>query len=114
MSSSTTIFIGYDKSVSLGFTFSGDFSDAGGLLAFTQINVDIGGESYNSVDNTEAIVVVDESTLRISIGDVTALTAGAYHPTIIGINATYNDGYPLLVRGCGGLSYIGPLNIEEI
>lgn len=108
------IYIGYDKAATLAFTFTGEFLDAGGLTSFDQINVAIGSESYNSVDNPLAVIVVDASTLRIAIGDVTALTAGAYHPTIIGINSTYDDGYPLLVRGCGGLSYVGPLNIEEI
>lgn len=108
------IYIGYDKPATLSFVFTGDFLDAGGLTSFDQINVTVGSESYNSVDNPMAVIVVDESTLRIAIGDVTALSPGAYHPTIIGINSTYDDGYPLAVRGCAGLSYIGPLNIEEI
>lgn len=108
------IYIGYDKAASLVFRFTGEFLGAGGLLAFDYITVTIGDEQYSTVDDPTVITVLDEGRLRIAIGDVTALPVGDYHPTVVGFNATYDNGYPLLVRGNGGKSRIHTLSIEEI
>ena len=85
---------GRDNPVTFSFTFTGAFA-ADGLSNFTGITVEIGTESY---DLTNHVSIVDDVTLSLDIGAITALADGNYNPEIIGTSATYPNGF--LLTGC--------------
>lgn len=85
---------GRDNPVTFVFAFTGAFA-ADGLSNFTGITVEIGSESYNL---TNHVSIVDDVTLSLDIGAVTALADGNYNPEIIGTSATYPNGF--LLTGC--------------
>ena len=85
---------GRDNPVTFSFTFTGAFA-ADGLSNFTGITVEIGSESY---DLTNHVSIIDDVTLSLDIGAVTALADGSYNPEIIGTSATYPNGF--LLTGC--------------
>ena len=105
------IFIGRDNPASLKFTFDGDFGD-GGLSNFDVITVELGGESYSSVDDPDAIYLTDDLTLVISIGDVTSLDAGFYSVKVIGYSSTYDDGYVLTCEEFGNIEKLQVIEIS--
>ena len=98
-----TVYLGKDNPVVLNLSFTEEF-EAGGLSNFTDIQVTIGGELYTLLDNPASVVVESDTKLRILIGTVTSLTEGSYSIEIIGVSATYDDGYNL--TGCGKLGRI--------
>ena len=98
-----TVYLGKDNPIVLEFGFEGDF-ETGGLSNFTDIQVTIGGELYTLLLNPASVVVESDTELRILIGTVTSLTEGSYSIEIIGVSATYDDGYNL--PGCGKLGRI--------
>ena len=77
------------------FKFDFDPSDIlTSLSQFTEIQLTIGNETYSTVSDPTKLFVLG-SKLYLKIGDVTQLSVG-YHPvTIIGFNASYDDGYVL-------------------
>lgn len=85
---------GRDNPVVFVFEFTGDMA-AHGLNAFSQITVEVGSESYNL---TNAVDVTDKNTLSLNIGAATTLADGNYNPEIVGVSATYPNGY--LLTGC--------------
>ena len=85
---------GRDNPVVFVFEFTGDMA-ANGLNNFSAITVDVGVESYNL---TNAVSVVDKNTLSLNIGSATSLADGNYNPEIIGVSATYPNGF--LLTGC--------------
>lgn len=89
---------GKDNPVVISFTFTGDFA-ASGLNTFAEVTLSIGGESYSTVSDPAQLVITDDNTLELRIGDSTTLADGRYLPEITGISATYNDGY-LLSGAC--------------
>lgn len=92
--SQNTVYLGKDNPIVITFTFTGDFA-TDGLSNFTDIQVTIGGESYTLLLNPANIVVQSNTELRVLIGTDTALAAGSYSITIVGVSATYDDGYVL-------------------
>jgi len=97
------IYLGKDNPVIIDFSFTGEFAD-NGLSNFTDIQVEIGSESYSLSGNPSNVVVSSATELRILIGDTTSLTPAAYPIKVIGINAIYDDGYVLV--GCGSISRV--------
>lgn len=86
---------GKDNPVIINFTFGGDF-EQDGLNTFTEIVLTIGGETYSTNTTPNNLVIVNNSQLKLIIGDVTSLNAGYYIPEIVGFNTTnYDDGYLL-------------------
>lgn len=85
-------FKGTDTPVVYQFSFTGDFA-SGGLNNFTDIVFRIGSEEYDLASGK--VVISSDTELLINIGDTTSVNVGAYYPTIIGYNATYDDGYVL-------------------
>jgi hypothetical protein len=100
---------GLDNPVIMKFTFTGDFA-ASGLSTFTSINVSIGDETYTTILNPDNLFVVSDTELRLRIGDVTALSRGAYLPEVVGFSLTYNDGY-LISGSCNVI--LGSIYVEE-
>ena len=83
---------GRDNRVDIPFSFSGPFA-ASGLNTFTEVTLEIGGDSYSTTDNPTQLIIVDDNTLSLRIGDSTELADGLYLPEIVGFSATYDDGY---------------------
>lgn len=88
------IYLTFDNPVVFEFTFTGEFA-TNGLSNFTNITLDIGGESYSTTGTPSQLFLNGNNELRLKIGDTTALTAGSYRPEIVGFSATYDDGYLL-------------------
>lgn len=87
------IYRGKDNPVIIDCTFDGEFA-ADGLSNFNRIQVDIGGESYNTADHPAAIFAQSNTQLRVKIGDLTQLAPGTYTMVITGFTAVeYDDGY---------------------
>jgi hypothetical protein len=97
------VYLGKDNPIVIDFTFTGEF-EADGLSNFTDIEVEIGGESYTLLANPTNVIVSTNTQLRVLIGDVTSLTDGAYSINVIGVSATYDDGYVL--NSCGELERV--------
>lgn len=89
-----TIILGRDNEVSMNISFRGKFS-GDGLDNFTEIRLNIGGETYSTVDTPASLLVENGTRLILRIGTVTQLPPGDYRPEVIGINGTYDDGYVL-------------------
>lgn len=85
---------GRDNPVIINFDFTGSFA-SGGLNNFTKIVVGIGGESYNTEDNPDKVIVNGKFQLALMIGDVTNLESGNYDLTVTGYSSTYDNGYEL-------------------
>ena len=98
--SGSVIYKGFDNPVIFTFSFGGDFA-ALGLNNFTRVDVTIGNETYSTL--TGAVVISSATELKLLAGDSTALNQGSYYPTIVGYNATYDDGYVLTKKGSAGL-----------
>ena len=103
MSKQNVIYLGKDNPVIVEFSFTGDFA-TDGLSNFTDIQVTIGDETYTLLINPSNIVVNSNTELRILIGDTTSLGEGAYSIKIVGVSATYDDGYVL--AGCGSIDRV--------
>jgi hypothetical protein len=90
------ITVGSDLPVVLRFGLRGEFA-ADGLNTFDYLSVDIGDETYNTIDHADALFVsdLDDHLLYLKIGDVTQLSSGAYPLTVTGYSARYPKGYPL-------------------
>lgn len=89
---------GTDTPVRISFSFTGDFA-ASGLNTFTSLTVGIGSENYSTTDNPAKVVIVDNATLELAIGDVTQLSAGDYNLEITGFSGDYIDGYVITSAG---------------
>lgn len=85
---------GRDNPVVLNFIFYDSFA-ADGLNNFNKIVVEVGGESYNTEDNPDKVIVNGEFQLALLIGDVTNLESGNYDLTVTGYSSTYDNGYEL-------------------
>ena len=85
---------GRDNPVTFVFAFTGHM-EAQGLNNFNSITVEIGNESYDLTNNVE---IIDKHTLSLNIGAVTTLADGNYNPEIVGVSATYPNGF--LLTGC--------------
>jgi len=104
------IYKGFDNPVVFTFAFTGEFA-ANGLSNFTDITLDIGGESYSTVTTPNQLFLNGNNELRLKIGDTTALIAGSYKPEIVGFSATYNDGY--LLNGALNKKLSANIKIKE-
>lgn len=93
--SQDTVIKSRDNPVTFVFSFTGDFA-ANGLNNFNRITLSIGGESYDSTIDTDRLIIDSATELTLDIGEVTALSNGAYTPEIVGYNAIeYVNGYAL-------------------
>lgn len=105
MASQNIIVKGKGNPVVFSFTFKNDFA-TDGLSAFSEIKVNIGSESYSTIDNPDLLFLNGNFELRLKIGDTTSLDAGRYTPEIIGYTAEYDDGYVLSNTSIKPLSQI--------
>ena len=94
------VYLGRDNPIIITFSFTGEFA-ADGLNNFDDLQIGIGGEAYTLLTTPNSVVVQSDTELRIFIGTVTSLEAGAYDIQITGINTTYDDGYVLDGRKLG-------------
>jgi len=101
------IYKGFDNSVVMTFSFSGEFA-VDGLSNFTNITLNIGDEFYSTNLTPDQLFINGNSELRLKIGDTTTLESGSYRPEIVGFSATYDDGYLLN----GALKKALPSNIK--
>lgn len=85
---------GRDNPVVMTFAFVGEFA-ADGLSNFTDITVQVGGETYSTITDPNQLFTASNTELRLKIGDTTTLADGTYMPEVIGFSATYDDGYLL-------------------
>jgi hypothetical protein len=85
---------GTDKPVNIVFNFTEEFA-TNGLNEFSRITLQIGDEAYDTAVNTNQLVIVSSTELSLRISDSTALSVGRYPLTILGYNATFDDGFPL-------------------
>lgn len=97
------IYLGKDNPVIIEFTFTGDFAD-NGLSNFTDIQVTISDETYTLLLNPTNVVVNSNTELRVLIGADTSLDVGFYTLSIVGVSATYTNGYNL--TSCGQLDRV--------
>jgi len=81
------IITGKDALVKFIFTFEGEF-ELDGLNNFDNITLYIGDETYSTSSDPTLLYRADANTLILNIGDVTALEAGYYIPTIEGYIAS--------------------------
>ena len=103
------IYKGRDNEVIIGFTFDGDFA-ALGLANFTEITLNLGGEGYSTLSTPVQLFLKDNFTLVFQLGDITSLEVGQYAPDIIGISATYDDGY---ILNCSTYSKISRIVVKD-
>ena len=76
-----TVVKGSSNLVSMEFTFT----DIAGLLAFSDIQLTIGNETYTTLANPTQLIAVSQTLLTLDIGPTTALAIGSYAPTIKGV-----------------------------
>ena len=76
-----TVVKGSSNLVSMEFTFT----DIAGLLAFSDIQLTIGNETYTTLANPTQLIAVSQTLLTLDIGTTTALAIGSYAPTIKGV-----------------------------
>lgn len=103
------IYKGRDNEVFIAFTFDGDFA-ALGLANFTEITLSLGGEEYSTIATPEELLLKDNFTLTLKIGGITNLSTGSYPVEVIGINATYSDGF---VLNCAASSKIERVIVKD-
>ena len=78
------------------FVFGGQFA-VFGLNNFTDIVFLIGDEQYDLTSGKVAIT--SATTLSVNISNDTQVAEGEYSPTVLGVNTTYPEGYPLVHEG---------------
>ena len=79
-----TIIKGLSNLVSIEFTFT----ELAGLLAFNDIQLTIGNETYTTLANPTQLIAASQTLLTLDIGTTTALAIGSYTPTIKGVIGT--------------------------
>jgi len=85
---------GSDIKVNFEFTFEGEFGE-NGLDNFVEIVINIGDETYSTINNPADFYKDGPLNLVLDISDTTQLVKSYYIPEIIGYNNDYDDGYPL-------------------
>lgn len=97
---------GRNNPVRIQFSFKGDFQQQG-LSSFSRVELTLGNESYNTLDNPTEIKILEQGfVLEINIGMATLLPNGSYMPEIVGYSNVYTDGYELTSRCKPVLGYI--------
>ena len=76
-----TVIKGINNLVSIEFAFT----DLAGLLAFSDIQLTIGNETYTTLLNPTQLIAVSQTLLTLDIGTTTSLAIGSYVPTIKGV-----------------------------
>jgi hypothetical protein len=76
-----TIVKGFNNLVSMEFTFT----ELAGLLAFNDIQITIGDETYTTLLNPTQLIAVSQTLLTLDVGTTTSLAIGSYAPTIKGV-----------------------------
>jgi hypothetical protein len=76
-----TIVKGVNNLVSIEFAFT----ELAGLLAFNDIQLTIGDETYTTLLNSTQLIASSQTLLTLDVGTVTALAVGSYAPTIKGV-----------------------------
>ena len=61
------------------------FTELAGLLAFNDIQLTIGDETYTTLANPTQLIAVSQTLLTLDIGTTTALATNSYAPTIKGV-----------------------------
>lgn len=89
-----TVIKGKDNPVIFQFSFTGDFSTLQ-LNSFSRIALTIGEESYSTDITPDNLFIVNDTELRLKIGDTTELEPGRYNFELVGYSASYDDGYLL-------------------
>ena len=86
--------LGSDNPLIIEFEFTGEFEE-NGLSNFSRLEVRIGDESYNSVDDPGVVYTVSDTELRVKLGKVTSLPKGEHPIEVWGITPLYD---PLLIN----------------
>ena len=95
MSNLNKIYLGNDNPVVFQFELGGDFALLG-LNTFTDgVTLTIGNEEYSTETTPVQLFIVDNTDLKLNIGDSTSLVEGNYPVTIKGFSVNYDDGYVL-------------------
>jgi hypothetical protein len=76
-----TIVKGLNNLVSMEFTFT----ELAGLLAFNDIQITIGDETYTTLLNPTQLIAVSQTLLTLDVGTTTSLAINSYTPTIKGV-----------------------------
>jgi hypothetical protein len=76
-----TIVKGFNNLVSMEFTFT----ELAGLLAFNDIQITIGDETYTTLLNPTQLIAVSQTLLTLDVGTTTSLAINSYAPTIKGV-----------------------------
>jgi hypothetical protein len=76
-----TIVKGFNNLVSMEFTFT----ELAGLLAFNDIQITIGDETYTTLLNPTQLIAVSQTLLTLDVGTTTSLAISSYAPTIKGV-----------------------------
>lgn len=102
-----TVILGRDQFVEIkiiwtnGDTFS----------MFDKVEVNIGGETYDTVADPLNVVVFSDDLMGFNIGALTSLSAGEYCVDIEGYNSTYTNGKPLNISTANKLE---PVKVRAV